>query len=178
MPSINFTPFPNLTTERLLLRQLSLADEAEMFALRADESVAKFVDRPVAQEIDQIRTFIQRINDGIAKNESVFWVLTLKNGNKLIGTICLWNISKVESKAEIGYELLPIYQGKGLMQEAVTAVLDYGFETMKLESIEGVVHPQNAPSIKLLERNKFVQTGTLEENDVEMVIYALKKNRP
>src|SRR5262245_44701133 len=135
MPNLNFTPFPTLTTERLLLRQLSLADENEMFVLRADESVAKFVGRPVAQNIDQIRAFIHRINDGVAKNESILWAMTLKPENKLIGTICLWNIHESESKAEIGYEMLPSYHGKGLMQEAVTAVLDYGFTTMKLEAI-------------------------------------------
>jgi [ribosomal protein S5]-alanine N-acetyltransferase len=175
MPNINFAPFPTLTTQRLTLRQLTLQDDKELFALRADEKVAEFVDRPVAQSVDQLRPFIHKINDGIANDEWIFWAMTLKNERKLIGTICLWNISEAASKAEIGYELLPSYHSKGLMQEAVTAVLEYGFETMQLASIEGIVHPQNATSIKLLQRNKFVQTGTLTENEVEMLIYALKK---
>jgi ribosomal-protein-alanine N-acetyltransferase len=175
MPNINFTPFPNLTTERLNLRQLTIQDDDGMFALRADAKVAGYVNRPVAETVDQIRPFIHMINDGVTNNEAIFWALTLKNDNKLIGTICLWNIQEGESKAEIGYELLPAYHGKGLMQEAVLAVLDYGFQVMKLGTIEGVVHPENAPSIKLLERNKFARTGTLEDDGVEMVIYLLNK---
>lgn len=177
MPNINFTPFPDLITARLNLRQVTMHDDYEIFALRANPKVAEHVHRPVAETVDQIRPFIHKINDLVANNESIFWALTLKTEQKLIGTICLWNIVAGESKAEIGYEMLPNYHGKGLMQEAVSAVLDYGFQVMKLEVIDAVVHPQNAPSIKLLERNKFVRVGRLEDEGVEMLVYALRRNR-
>ncbi len=165
MPNINFTPFPNLTTERLTLRQLSVQDENELFTLRADEEAAKFVDRPVVQSVEGMRQFIDRINDGVAKNEWIFWAITFKNDPKLIGTICLWNMSVEDEKAEIGYELIRVYQGKGIMQESVTAVIEYGFKQMGLKAIEGVVHPDNVKSIKLLERNKFIRDNTFAKNE-------------
>ena len=156
MNKINFTPFPLLETERLTLRQLSLEDANEIFRLRSDKSVNKFLDRPIAKTIDDANQFINKINDSIAKNELIYWVITLKNHPKLIGTICLWNISEDRSKAEIGFELLLEYHGKGIMQEVILKVIKYGFEEMHLRSIDGDVDPSNLKSIKLLEKNGFI----------------------
>jgi len=177
MAHINFDPFPTLTTARLKLRQMTMGDENEVFALRADPSVSAFIGRPLAQSIDEARRFVEKIDDGLARNESAYWAITLTDENKLIGTICLWNIVPEEAKAEIGYELSPSYQGKGIMQEAFTAVVRFGFESMKLETIEALPSPDNERSIKLLERNHFVRTGNLRDGDFEMVIYTLKSNR-
>jgi len=174
MENIRFTPFPTLTTERLTLRQMTMDDENEVFALRADPSVSAFIGRPLAQSVDEARRFIEKINDGLARNESPYWAIALKDENKLIGTICLWNIVAEQAKAEIGYELVPAHQGKGIMQEAFTAVVRYGFERMKLDTIEALPSPNNERSIKLLERNHFVRTGNLRDGDFEMVIYTLK----
>src|SRR5271169_4733940 len=127
MNNINFIPFPNLTTERLVLRQLIAEDETAIFKLRSDESIAKFLTRPLCKTIEEARAFITKINTGISNNEWLYWTLTLKNNNELIGTICLWNISREHARAEVGFELLPDFQGKGFMQEALTRVLDYGF---------------------------------------------------
>jgi [ribosomal protein S5]-alanine N-acetyltransferase len=173
MDIINFTPFPGLTTERLNLRQMKIQDENEIFALRSDERVQEFLDRPKAKIIDDARKFIEKINDGIAKNEWIYWGITLKNESKLIGTICFWNISKEHFRAEIGYELHPDFQGKGIMQEAIIKVIDYGFEKIKFNSIVANLDPNNSKSIKLLERNGFICDRKLKGT----VIYSLKKHK-
>ena len=164
MKALRFTPFPVFTTERLTLRQLTLKDEKEILAIRSDKSVAKFLERPLCKTTAEARKFINRINNNIRKNESVYWGITLKNDNKIIGTICLWNIRKEDSRAEIGFELLPHFQGKGIMQEALTIVLDYGFNSMKLHSVEGNVNPGNSSSIKILEKNNFIREAYFKEN--------------
>jgi RimJ/RimL family protein N-acetyltransferase len=164
MKALHFTPFPVFTTERLTLRQLTLKDEKEILAIRSDKRVAKFLERPLYKTTAEARKFINRINSNIRKNESVYWGITLKNDNKIIGTICLWNIQKEHSRAEIGFELLPHFQGKGIMQEALTIVLDYGFNRMKLHSIEGNVNPGNSSSIKILEKNNFIREAYFKEN--------------
>jgi len=170
MSKINFTPFPLLTTERLTLRQLTLEDDNEIFLLRSDRSVNKYLDRPIAKTVDDARQFINKINTGISKNELIYWAITFKNHPKLIGTICLWNISEDCTKAEIGFELLPDYQRKGIMQEVIPIVFQYGFEVMKLRSIDGEVDPNNLKSIKLMERNGFIFHKRLKDT----VIYSLK----
>ena len=167
---ISFTPFPRLMTDRLVLRQLEMDDDDEIFFLRSDENVNKYLVAPIAKSIGDARDFIRKINNVVANNESIYWGLTVKDNNKLIGTICIWNIEWEENKAEIGYVLNPDLQGKGLMQEAVAAVIEYGFQQMKLQCLDAVLHPDNKRSILLLERNGFVyQCESADE-----VVYSLK----
>lgn len=170
MHNINFTPFPNLTTGHYYLRKLEISDENEIFAIRSDVSVSKYLDRPKAKSIDEARQFIEKINNGITNNESIYWVITHKNETKFIGSICLWNISREQFKAEIGFELFPAYQGKEIMQEVIPAVIAFGFNDMKLDSIKGEVDPGNIKSIKLMEKFGFVYDKKLENT----IIYIVK----
>lgn len=156
MNPINFFPFPKLETERFTLRQLKIEDENEIFTLRSDENIAKYLDRPRANSIDDARQFIQKINSSISKNELIYWAITHKDDEKLIGTICLWKISTEQSNAEVGFELLPDHQGKGVIQEILPKILDFGFKNIKLQSIEGEVAPNNLKSVTLLEKHGFV----------------------
>ncbi|HZI52697.1 MAG TPA: GNAT family N-acetyltransferase [Chitinophagaceae bacterium] len=167
---ISFTPFPRLMTDRLVLRQLEMKDDHQIFFLRSDEVVNKYLVAPIAKSIGDARDFIRKINNVVANNESVYWGLTVKDNNKLIGTICIWNIDWEENKAEIGYVLNPDLQGKGLMQEAVAAVIEYGFQQMKLQCLDAVLHPDNKRSILLLERNGFVYHSVLADE----AVYSLK----
>ena len=82
-----FTPFPVLKTERLTLRQLVSSDANEIFALRSDGNVNKYLDRERSKSIDDARTFIQTINENIQRNNSIYWAITLGDTEKLIGTI-------------------------------------------------------------------------------------------
>ena len=164
MLEVNFNPFPIFSTERLILRQLNENDANDLFILRSDSSVMQFIDRPVAQSTDDVLKLIQLIADLLNNNEGITWGIELKSGSGLIGTIGLWRIIKEHYRAEIGYLLHPAHQGKGIMQEAFTPILDYGFRTMKLHSIEATVNPENAASIKILERNKFAREAYFKEN--------------
>src|SRR5450432_3113475 len=114
MLTLNFSPFPILKTGRLILRQLTIEDENEIFFLRCDESVNKYVDRPKPNSLADARNHIDKVNNGIDNNESIFWGITLLNNRRIIGTICLWNISKENCTAEVGFDLVPGYQGKGI----------------------------------------------------------------
>ena len=168
---MNFTPFPNLATERLTLRELKIEDENEIFVLRSDERILKYLDIPRAETVDDARKFIARIIDLVKKNESIMWGINLKDSDKLIGTICLWNISEDNTMADIGYMLHPDFQGQGIMQEAIVQVIGYGFGIMNLKIISAEVEPGNAKSINLLERNGFTCTSKAEHT----VIYSLAK---
>jgi ribosomal-protein-alanine N-acetyltransferase len=161
---LNFDPFPSLSTERLNLRGLSDEDEKEVFFLRSDKEMLQFLDGDPAQSIDEARQWIRTINDGIDGNQYIAWAIALKNDPRLIGTITFWNITKEHYRAEIGYALHPLFQGRGLMQEAVTVVLNYGFNIIRLHSVEANVNPNNTRSIQLLERNGFVWEAYHREN--------------
>ena len=164
MPDRNFTPFPVLKTERLTLRQLVSSDANEIFALRSDGNVNKYLDRKPSKSIDDAKTFIQTIDENIQRNDSIYWAITLNSTDKLIGTICLFDFSDDNLKAEIGYELLPDFQGKGIMQEAASKVIDFGIQHIGLNSIEAYTHAGNESSTRLLEKLNFKRDSAADEN--------------
>ncbi len=161
---INFDPFPVINTERLLLRRISQNHINEIFFLRSDVKIMKYMDKIPAKTINDASDFIQKITEQEKNNEAITWAITIKGETKLIGTICFWKILKEHYRAEIGYQLHPEHWGKGIMQEAITEVLNYGFKIMNLHSIEANVNPGNKASIRLLEKNNFTREAYFKEN--------------
>lgn len=164
MLTLNFSPFPQIITNKLCLRKISLEDVNEVLFFRSDEEVMKYLDRPKAKDKDEATKWIEKILEAEQKNESVNWAISLKDTTKMIGNICFWSIVKEHYRAEIGYTLHPQHQGKGIMQEALEAVLDYGFSTMQLHSVEAKINPHNTASKKLLERNHFEREAYFKED--------------
>lgn len=176
MIDLPFQSFPKLKTDRLLLRRLKMPDAKEIYLLRADDRVNQFIDRPKAVHIDDAFQYIEKIDNGVNAGEWVYWAIQLRGKSKLIGTICLWNIEKNEFKAEIGYELMPEHQGKGIMREAVQAVLQFAFNKLQLRSIEAVSRPANYRSIKLLEEFGFIRDNSVAAStaDTNIITYTVQ----
>src|SRR6476661_5611925 len=122
MENINFDPFPILITERLILRKIEDEDANEIFTLRSDERVMKYIDRPLAKSIGDARMLVSKMAEALVKNEGITWGITLQPDLKIIGTIGYWRTMKEHFRAEIGYQLHFDYQGKGIMQEALIKV--------------------------------------------------------
>jgi len=169
----SFTPFPILTTERLTLRQLLITDEQEIFTLRSDSEINKYLDRQISNTIDDARNFINKIVENISKNDSLYWAITLTDRNKLVGTICLFGFSDENNKCEIGYELLTNFQRQGIMKEASEKVIDYAFNAIKVQRIEAFFHRNNQSSIKLLEKLSFRSSTELDKANPELVCFYL-----
>ena len=168
-----FTPFPILTTERLTLRQLRINDEQEIFILRSDSEINKYLDRQISNTIDDARNFINKIHENISKNASLYWAITFSDKNILVGTICLFSFSDENDSCEIGYELLTNFQGQGIMKEAVEKVIDYAFNTIKVKKIEAFFHRDNQSSINLLEKLLFRKPNKPDETTPELICYHL-----
>jgi [ribosomal protein S5]-alanine N-acetyltransferase len=164
MLDINFSPFKNLETERLLLRRVVKEDVNEIFALRSDKEIMKYIPRPLAKTQEDALVHFAMIDEKIENNEGINWAITLKGSPKLIGIIGHYRIKPEHHRAEIGYMLLPEYQGKGIISEAIKEVVDYGFKVMKLHSIEALIDPKNFASAKVLQKNGFVKEAHLKEN--------------
>ncbi|RTZ10517.1 N-acetyltransferase [Flavobacterium sp. GSP27] len=165
MLAINFSPFPDLETERLLLRRVNTNDIKEIFALRSNPETMKYIPRPLVKTNEDALEHIAMIDTKIEANEGINWAITLKNNPKLIGVIGHYRIKPEHYRAEIGYMLLPEYHGKGIVSEAVKEAVNYGFQIMKLHSIEAMIDPDNDASAKVLEKNGFVREGHLKENE-------------
>ncbi len=160
-------------TERLTLRQLVINDEQEIFTLRSDSEINKYLDRKIANTIDDARNFINSVNENINKNDSVYWAISFRDKNILVGTICLFSFSDENDKCEIGYELLTNFQGQGIMKEAVEKVIDYAFKTIKVQKIEAFFHRDNQSSIKLLKKFSFSDSNEPDKTDPDLIYYHL-----
>lgn len=179
MLNLNFNPFPVLITEQLILRRFTVEDAADLFEVRSDETIMRYIHRPISKTVDDAFALIGVIDELIGKNDSITWCICLKNSDKYIGSIGFWRIEKQNHRAEIGYLLNPAFQGRGLMQEAMAAAINYGFNVLLLHSVEARVSPDNVASIKLLLKNKFVQEAYFKEDHLfngdfeDTVVYTL-----
>ena len=165
MLQVNFQPFPELKTKRLVLRKLTPLDAPNVFFLRSNEEVMRYIDRERAKTIKDADDFIRKITNDINSNEAIIWAIDLiDNPGKLIGTICLWQFKMEHFRAETGYVLHPDHWRKGYMKEALEKVLDYGFKALKFHSIEAHIHPDNTGSATLLKSTGFIREGYFKEN--------------
>lgn len=164
--------FPILRTERLTLRKLSKKDYEEIFQLRSDKEINKFLDRKPSKTLEDSLKFISNI----IENESdtlFYWVITKTGEDKLIGTICLFEFSGNLKTCEVGYELRTDYQGQGIMIEAVREVLEYAMTTLGIKTINARTHKDNQSSTKLLKKLNFKKLDDAIENNSNVILFRL-----
>ena len=89
MLETKFTPFPILETERLILRQIEMTDDQDIFAHRSDNQVNTYLKDFRHASISDTQAFIDRIQKEVADNKTILWVMTEKGKNKFMGTVCL-----------------------------------------------------------------------------------------
>ena len=154
---------PVLQTARLTLRGLKESDVNEIYMLRSDDVVNRFVDRQRAAGPADALAFIRKIEFLTSNRQTFYWGLTLKDNDSLIGTITLWNFNKEKNIAELGYELLPQYHRKGYMREALQTVIRFAFADLRLAAIEGWTHPDNAASTNVLKALGFERDEEAEK---------------
>ena len=162
------------STERLFLRTITEHDSVEILGIRSNVGINHFLHRIPPRNSFEVLDFILDIKKKSIKKEILFLGITFKNNPKLLGTICLWNFSKDRTTAELGYELLPEFHGKGIMSEAVNFILNYGFKYLNLKKIEAFTNKNNLSSIKLLHQSKFIlNENRRDEKYPENLIFEL-----
>lgn len=157
--------FPELETERLQLRKLEESDFERIIYLRSDPVVNQFVKRPKAENREDAIAFIEKISLQFLSGKSIYWVISKKDAEVMLGSICLWNFSEDGKTAELGYDLSPAAQGNGFMDEALKRVLKFGFDDLNFEKIEAYTQKNNQASIKLLKRNGFIKNPERSDPD-------------
>jgi len=181
MLEINFHPFKNLESNRLLLRRIIETDVDEIFELRSNPETMKFIPRPLAKTKEDALEHLETIDKNIENNKGINWAITLKGNPKLIGIIGHYRLQPENHRCEIGYMILPQYNGQGIVSEAIKLVLEYGFDDLQMHSIEAVIDPENRASERVLQKNGFVKEAHILENELwdgkfwDTVIYSILK---
>lgn len=170
-----FNPLPILETERLRLREWRATDAPDVFFLRSDSDVQKYLGRPPATSIDDALAHIEMIINGTQEGKWVNWIITLKDEDKCLGDIGFWNYHETLPQAEIGYQLHPNHQRKGLMSEAMTRVMEFGLNDMGLKRITAHLHSDNEKSVNLLRRFNFIHDASIvDEKEPFMETWAFE----
>lgn len=183
MLTIKIGPFPVLSTERLVLREVMPEDADDVLELRSNDEVLRYLGRPKMYTIAEAQRYISLLRDGVAGNQAITWAISRAGDAALIGTIGFWRIEKENHRAEIGYALHPGHWRKGYLSEAMEPVLRFGFDVLKLHSIEARVHPENEASAGLLRKHGFVQEAYFKESFLfegkfeDSVVYSLLEFR-
>lgn len=165
MLTLNFTKFPELETERLMLREHKLSDAEVLYAMRTNETVMKYIDRERPKDLIEIKTFISTFNEGFENGDNLAWVISLKeNPNHMIGSIGYWRTDYANHRAEIGYMLHPDYWRKGIISEALIKTITFGFEEMNLHTIKANINIGNDASRQILIKHGFVKEAHFKQD--------------
>jgi ribosomal-protein-alanine N-acetyltransferase len=165
MFTINFQPFPILESERLVFRRLKDSDAPEVFKLRSNPENMKFIPRPLLKDEDEAVAMIQMMNAKIDENTDINWGVCIKNTDTIIGFMGFYRTQPENYRTEIGYMILPEYEGKGYVTEAVKTMLNYAFNTIGFHSVDAVIDPDNVGSEKVLLKNGFRKEAHFIEDE-------------
>ena len=177
-----FTVFPQLETERFILRKGIMDDGQDILRLYSNENVVKYLPLPLFASVEDAIDEINWYEKIFKEQKGLRWVIEEIQTNKVIGTCGYLNYEKEHNRIEIGYDLNPDYWGKGVMQEALSAIIHFAFTSMGINKIEAKIEPENTASIKLLEKLNFSQEGLLRQHEfekgkyIDLAIFSLLKS--
>ncbi len=161
-----FRAVPVLETSRLILRPFDYSDIPEYLSFFPAEGVQRYLGGVlIPKDTADAKRWIDNLNGRCLKAKLVFtWCIQLKGDERAIGRCDLGGFVK-KSMAELSYYLAESWWHQGIMQEALAAVLSFGFNELELHRIQAVVMPNNQASLALLAKLGFTKEGLLREYD-------------
>lgn len=152
------TDFPRLSSARLQLRELTLADAPALLAIHGDAEAMRWFGNDPITTLAQAEGLVQAFA-GWRRQPAPGTRWGLEHQGRLVGSAGLFKWHRGWASCTLGYELARGAQGQGLMSEALQAILAWGWDAMALARVEAQVHPDNAPSLRLLQRLGFGVEG-------------------
>lgn len=159
-----FASFPQLETERFILRAAEPGDAPAIFRIMSDAQVTRYFGRLPMTAPAEADEHVQALEQSFREWNGIRWMIAPRAGGALVGSCGFWRLLVPHARAEVGYELAPEWWGQGAMTEALAAILGFGFGTMRLHSVEAQIHPANIGSRRVLEKLGFVREGYFREN--------------
>ena len=158
-----FSHLPELATERLVLRRLKMRDATDFFAYASDPEVARFVLWEPHKSISETRAVLHRIIRRTRRGEPATFAITLPKSGRMIGTIGFMWVDTDSRSAEIGYSLNRAYWNRGYMTEALSAVLDFAFDVLRLNRVEAQYETDNPASGRVMAHCGMRYEGTMRQ---------------
>jgi len=164
----NVPAVPRLTTARLVLRELTLGDAGWYVTHFSRPEIISGQGYPAPDGLEGAREELRRfVIDLAAQGTGGRWGIALKDHEALVGSAGFYDWDHKVRSAEIGYDLAPEHWGKGLMREALTAIIDHCFAHLDVNRLQALVMPRNERSKQLLTGLGFVREGLLRQDGVD-----------
>jgi ribosomal-protein-alanine N-acetyltransferase len=158
-----FDDLSMLETDRLLLRRLTLEDVDDYYAFASDPLVTLHTIWMSHKSIEDSLIYLRAVIQKYEMRESFHWGIILKETNQVIGRSGLIHCDTPHQKAEIGFGLSSRYWGQGIITEANQAILQYAFEQLEINRIEGRCNRDNLASAKSMEKLGMAFEGMLRK---------------
>lgn len=162
------------------MRRLHPSDAESLFAILADEDVTRFYDDDAFTQVSEAREQIEAWASAFDAKRAIRWGIARRDNDEIVGTCGYYGFHTWHRRASIGYELARAYWRRGIMTEALHAIIGFGFRQVGLNRIQAVMMPGNEGSAKLLEKLGFRREGFLREYEnwgnkghVDLLMYSL-----
>ena len=158
-----FSHLPELLTDRLTLRKLTVADDADMYEYASRSDVTKYLTWYPHPDKAYTREYLLYLAGRYAGGMFYDWAIVYEPDSKMVGTCGFTSCKCAAVSAEVGYVLNPAYWGKGIAGEALGRVMEFGFEELKLHRIEAKFIQGNERSLHVMQRAGMTFEGYLRD---------------
>lgn len=170
--------FPELKTERLNLIEIKQSHLGDYYKLFSDERVTRYYNIIPFSEKQEAQKYIDWFTNRFKEKQGIRWGIALKGKENIIGTLGFNNFQK-NHRANLGYDLQFDFWNKGIITEALTEVIKFGFDKLEINRIEAEVMQENIASEKVLSKLGFKKEGILRswmywnEKHYDMTMFSL-----
>lgn len=163
----------SLSTQRLLLRPYTLKDVEPLFRIVNNPAVHRYMPRTDPWPMDKARKWIELGMTHWAERGYGWWAVELHASGLLAGW-CGLNYLDETDEIEVLYLIAEEQWGKGLATEAALATVEHAFNTVGLEYLVGIVHPENIASRRVLDKIGMTHKGKAQYFGIEVDTYFIE----
>ncbi|MEG2869805.1 MAG: GNAT family N-acetyltransferase [Terrisporobacter sp.] len=172
-----------INTDRLILRRFETGDANDVFKnWTSDSEVSKFLTWETHSDVMFTRSLLDSWISEYSDENTYHWVIELKEIKEAIGDIQVFHLKDKNYSCEVGYCLSREFWSKGIMSEALNAVIRYLFEEIGLNRIVAMHNTENIASGKVMIKNNMKyegtlrQAGRLNESFYDLNVYSILKS--
>lgn len=160
---IDTETLPTIDARRVRLRWMTEGDVESLYAIFSHPEVMRYWSSLPLTDLQGARDKLAHVHDCFRRRTLFQWGVARREDDLVIGTCTLAHLDPDNRRAEVGYALGREHWGRGYIQEALTALLDFAFGELNLHRLEADVDPRNDASVRTLERMGFQREGFLRE---------------
>jgi len=165
---------PTIETARLRLRGFSPLDRQPLQAILGDRDVIRYLPTTEPWPKQKVRGALDRHWAHWTKRGFGWWAVETIAARELLGWCGLGYLDDT-AEVEIKYLLKKSHWGKGIATEAATPCIEHAFKTLALDRIIGLVHPDNRPSARVLEKLGLVLANEAHYFGIDVVRYTIDR---